>query len=483
MDAMMTPTRLTISVLLAWTVASSAWAQNPAPVPLVTAAFEQAMAAVAQATTTPLALEQAAIEQAVAEARGAVQAAAQQATAVSQAAAAASDQVRAARQQASEERQQASEERRQRSVYAKGAAALDAGRWSQALEAFTEAVVLKGSRADGALYWKAYSEYKLEQKAAALASLQELQTQYPSSRWLKEARALEVELSGAAGAAATAGGSSDDELKLLAINSLIHSESEQVVPMLEKILTGSHSPQLKKRALFVLAQSQSPKAREVLLAAAKGTANPDLQMAALQYLGMSGGSQNSQALAEIYAASTDVDVKRRILESYMVGGQRDRLLQAARGESASSLRGHAVRMLGAMHASAELDTLYQVEKAPEIKRAIIEAYMIGGDAERLAQVARTDADPAMRLRAIEMLGAMGRSKGTEVLSGLYSAEGQGKDVRKAVINGLFISGDVKSLIDIARKETDPDLRKAAVQRLSLMKSKEATDFLMELINK
>jgi HEAT repeat protein len=89
----------------------------------------------------------------------------------------------------------------------------------------------------------------------------------------------------------------------------------------------------------------------------------------------------------------------------------------------------------------------------------------------------------MRLRAIEMLGAMGRSKSTAVLSGLYGAEGQSKDVRRAVINGLFISGDVTSLVGIARKETDPDLRKAAVERLSLMKSKEATDFLMELINK
>ena len=34
-------------------------------------------------------------------------------------------------------------------------------------------------RADGALYWKAYAEYKLAQKAAALATLQELKTSYP----------------------------------------------------------------------------------------------------------------------------------------------------------------------------------------------------------------------------------------------------------------------------------------------------------------
>jgi tetratricopeptide (TPR) repeat protein len=482
---MVTFTRLVIPVVVACTFGSIARAQTAVVIPPTTAALERAMAVVAQATPASSALAQAAVEQALAE----VQAAAQ-ATAVSQAAASKSDQEQAVRkqaaklsQQAAELREQGAELHRQQAVYAKGTAALDAGRWSQALEAFTEALALKGSRADGALYWKAYAEYKLAQRAAALATLQALQTQHPSSNWVKEARALEVELSGAAGAAATAGGTSDDELKLLAINSLIHSESEQVVPMLEKILTGPHTPQLKKRALFVLAQSQSPKAREVLLAAAKGAGNPDLQLDALQYLGMFGGSQNTQALSDIYAASKDVDVKRRILESYMIGGQRDRLVQAARGESIVALRGQAVRMLGAMHATAELDTLYRDEKEPSVKRAIVEAYMVGGDAERLAQVAKTDGDQAMRLRAIEMLGAMGRSTGTAVLGGLYAADGQSRDVRRAVINGLFIAGDVKSLIDIARKETDPDLRKAAVERLSLMKSKDATDFLMELINK
>jgi len=470
---MRTFARLAIPVVVGCTLASSAWAQQPVVTPPMAAALARAMAVVALPETSFSALTQSALEQAVAEAG-----------------AAASDQERSAREQAAEAREQAAdarqesrEERRQQAMYERGAAALDAGRWSRALEAFTEALALKGTRADGALYWKAYSEYKLAQKAAALATLQELKTRHPDSRWLKEARALEMELSGTAATAATTGSTSDDELKLLAIGSLIHSESEQVVPMLEKILTGSDSPQLKKRALFVLAQSQSPKARDVLLAAAKGAGNPDLQMDALRYLGMFGGSQNTQALSEIYASSKDVDVKRRILESYMVGGQRDRLVQAARGEADVSLRGQAVRMLGVMHATTELDSIYQSEKAPEIKRAIVEAYMVGGDADRLAQVARTDGDVGVRLRAIEMLGAVGRSKGTAVLSGLYSAEGQTRDVRRAVINGLFISGDVKSLIDIARKETDPDLRKAAVSRLSLMKSKEATDFLMELINK
>ena len=109
--------------------------------------------------------------------------------------------------------------------------------------------------------------------------------------------------------------------------------------------------------------------------------------------------------------------------------------------------------------------------------------MMSGDVDRLTTIAKSDADQAMRLRAIEMLGALGRVKGSTALGGLYWAEGQSRDARRAIINGLFIAGDATTIVDIARKETDPVLRKACVERLSLMKSKEATDFLMEIINK
>ena len=378
------------------------------------------------------------------------------------------------------ERAKRAAESASRSGYARGTAALDAGRWAQARDAFAEAV-RAGYRADGALYWKAYAEYKLAERAAAIESLRELQKAYPSSRWLREARALEQEMSGPA--AATAGAGTDDDLKLLAINSLVNADADQAVPMLEKILVGPNSPQLKKRALFVLAQNKSPKAQDVLLATAKGSSNPDLQLDALRYLGMFGGTRNLQALSDLYSTSKDVDIKRRILETYAMSGQRDLVLQAATSEADAALREQAVRMLGVLRATAELEKLYAGETSPEIKRAIVESMMVSGDNERLLAIAKADRDPAMRLRAIEMLGAMGRGKNAVALGGIYSAEGQTKEAKRAVLNALFISGDAKTLIDIARKDPDQELRKAAVELLSMMKSKEATDYMMEIISK
>lgn len=365
--------------------------------------------------------------------------------------------------------------------YSRGTAALDAGRWAQARDAFADALKA-GYRPDGSLYWQAYAQYKLADRAAALAGVRELLKAYPTSRWLKEARALEQEISGPAAAAGTATGA-DDELKLLALNSLANADAEQVVPMLDKILTGPNSPQLKKRALFVLAQSKSPKARDILVAAAKGSSNPDLQLEAVRYIGVVGGGQNIQLLSDIYTGTKDADVKRRILEAYMVAGQRDLVLQAAKGEPDVELRSQAVQFLGVLKASAELEKLYQAETNADIRRAVIEAYMVSGDYDRLLTIAKTDRDSSQRLHAIEMLGVIGRGKNAVPLNGLYTADGQTPEAKRAVINALFISGDAKSLIDIARKETDPVLRKDAVSRLAMMKSKEATDFMIEIINK
>ena len=57
-------------------------------------------------------------------------------------------------------------------------------------------------------------------------------------------------------------------------------------------------------------------------------------------------------------------------------------------------------------------------------------------------------------------------------------------MRKAVINALFISGNAEGLVALARKEQDPSMKKEMVSKLSNMHSKAATtDYLIEILNK
>ena len=57
------------------------------------------------------------------------------------------------------------------------------------------------------------------------------------------------------------------------------------------------------------------------------------------------------------------------------------------------------------------------------------------------------------------------------------------DIRKGVINALFLQGNATSLVALARKEDDLTLKREIVQKLSLMDSKIATDFMIELLGK
>ncbi len=143
--------------------------------------------------------------------------------------------------------------------YERGQSNLDANRWEKAVGDFGEVVSRGGARADGALYWKAYALNKLGRRDEALAAIADLRKNYASSRWLDDARALEIEIKQAAGKPVSPESADDEEMKLMALNSILNSDPERALPLLEKLLHSSQSPKIKERALFVLTQSGSPK--------------------------------------------------------------------------------------------------------------------------------------------------------------------------------------------------------------------------------
>ncbi len=77
---------------------------------------------------------------------------------------------------------------------------------------------------------------------------------------------------------------------------------------------------------------------------------------------------------------------------------------------------------------------------------------------------------------------MGNKRTADALVEIYGSS-KDLDVRKAVVNGLFIQQNAESLVALARKEQDPAMKKELVQKLSLIHSKVATDYLLEILNK
>lgn len=248
--------------------------------------------------------------------------------------------------------------------------------------------------------------------------------QFPQSRWQNDAAALRVEVQQSTGQGVSPEAQADEDLKLYAINGLINSDPERAIPLLEKVLNDPKSSlRVKKNALFVLAQSRSEKARDIVGRYAKGGTNPDLQMNAIEFIGQYRSKESRQMLADTYAAVNDVAVRRAVLHSFMMSR----------------------------------------------------------DVEHLAAAAKSEQNPDLRREAIRQMGMIRDDAATTALVSLYSDSD--KTVRAEILNALWMQGSAKQLVEAIRKESDPELKKEAVKKLTMMKSKEASDYLVELLSK
>jgi HEAT repeats len=367
-------------------------------------------------------------------------------------------------------------------LYDNGREALDEERYEQARERFSELAKASGPQTDAALYWEAYANQRLGQRQAALAAIADLKSRFPQSRWQKDASALEIEVRQGTGQPSRPEAQGDQELKMLAIQGLMNSAPERAMPLLEKVLQGPASPKEKSKAMFVLAQSGSPQGREIIGRIARGQSNPELQRKAVEYLAIFGGPEARKTMAEIYASATDASLKRSILRSFMIGGDKDQLFAAAKNEKDPALRGEAIRQLGLVHGEQELEQLYRTENSLEIRRQILQAFFLAGDVTKMREAAKSEKDPELRRVAVRNLGLVSSDDSGKALAEIYARETD-RGIREEVLNAYFLQGNAGAIVTIARAEKDPGLKKRAVEKLSLMNSKEASDYMMEILQK
>jgi hypothetical protein len=385
------------------------------------------------------------------------------------------------REQENRDREQ-EERERQQELYDRGREALDEDRYDRAASSFDELAKRNGPQTDAALYWEAYAENRQGKRDAALATLADLKHRFPQSRWQKDASALEIEVRQRSGQAPRPDTQDDEDLKMLAIQGLMNSSPERALPLLEKVLNGTGTPKEKSKALFVIAQSGSPEARQILGRIASGQSNPDLQRKAVEYLGQFGGADSHKILSDVYSKTTDESIKHAILRSYMISGDKDDLFAAAKSEKNESLRGEAIRQLGLVHGVDELQQLYQREPSSAVKREILQAFFLAGDSKRLVEAATSEKDPELRRTAVRNLGLINSSDSSQALKTIYSKDAD-ESVRREVLNAYFIQNNATALVAIARAEKNPVLKREAVSKLSIMNNKEATDYLMEILQK
>jgi len=399
--------------------------------------------------------------------------------------------------------------------YADGTRAINDGRWADAVTIFSKIADARGDRADAALYWKAYAEAKQGHASSALETCSRLASAYARSRYISDCDALRVEIQGPSlhpvppvpptppvppvppvppdkvkfkfhddSRDRRDPVDPEEEMKLLALNSIMQQDESRALPAVQQILNGSGSERLKERALFVLAQSKSPQAQQIISDAVRNQSNPALQVRAIRMYAAIAGPRSVDTLADIYQHSSDVNVKRAVLQSYLITHSPDKVLAAARGEQNQELAITAIHTLGAMHSVNELTALYRDSKDARIKREILNAFVACGPdgAEQLKAIASSEQNPELRSRAIRNLGAIGGANAGPTLVSAYQSSSD-PESKKAAVEGLFISNDAHDLVTLARAEKDPALKQEIVSKLSVMHNKEATDYMLEILNK
>ena len=193
------------------------------------------------------------------------------------------------------------------SRYSEGTHAIQENRWADAESIFAEIAGRHGSHAEGALYWKAFAENKQGKSEQALKTCAELRQNYAKSRWVDDCGALEIEIRGKNGQPVEPQSEHDGNLRLLALNTLIHQNESKALPQIQEILTSDQPERFKEQALFVLAQSQSKQAQKMLAGVANPPAdapasiksNVALQRRAQQLMDAAHGSQSGFTRAQI----------------------------------------------------------------------------------------------------------------------------------------------------------------------------------------
>jgi hypothetical protein len=276
-------------------------------------------------------------------------------------------------------------------AYTVGTRAMDEHQWANAVSAFDKVIDEKGKRVDAALYWKAYSLNKLGKTPLAIATCDQLHSQFADSPWNKDcsvisvdvranARAMEGQMradrdqlrtyvkvapftfdrDGVGENGVTRG--SDEDLKILALNSLMNRDPAAALPLLRGILSGNQSISVKKHALFVLAQSKSPDAESILHDAALGKLDPQLQGQAIQAIAVFQGKRANDTLAEVYRTTTDPKIKKSIISAMFITKDAPRMVEMARNEKDLELKRTIVSQLALMNDKAATDYMMELLK-------------------------------------------------------------------------------------------------------------------------
>ena len=165
-------------------------------------------------------------------------------------------------------------------LYNSGLSAIQSGQYDRALTMFDRVIAQKGTRADGALYWKGYTLFKLARTDDTIATIVAAPPRLPRRAYWNDAKVLR-------GRRAQSGGPADVirtrwplTTSLLASRGLMNAELDRDPAARQP--AGGHELAGGEEARHLRARDERRRAAHQILLNTKGAGNPDLQAEAIR---------------------------------------------------------------------------------------------------------------------------------------------------------------------------------------------------------
>jgi HEAT repeat protein len=285
-----------------------------------------------------------------------------------------------------------------------------------------------------------------------------------------------------------------DDMKIAAINALIHMDSDKARPILRRVLArrDAASVCLRRKAVFLISQGGDEGAEDILLASARTDPDPEVREQAVFWLSQVGSERAVGALDSILRTSTDRRLQdKAIFALSQQNSPRARQAlrtYAERTDAPEALREQAIFWIGqsgGKESSAYLRELFGRIKNEELRNKILfSVSQMGGEENGtwLVGVARDRAQPIeIRKQALFWAGQGGAPIAD--LTSLYTAfdDREMKDQLIFVYSQRDEPAAVDKLLDIARRDPDSELRKKALFWLGQSDDPRAAKALQDII--
>jgi HEAT repeat protein len=413
------------------------------------------------------------------------------------------------------------------SLYRIAREALNRGEYRRAAQLFNEITKkFKTSQyVQDCAYWEAFARYRLggtEDLKQALRILEgkgEVQIQLASlSRESNvDVPALRARVQGALAArgdrdaakaleteAKTNGGCDREEVgvRAEALSALGQMDRATAMPVVKKVLARRDecTVELRRRALFVAARDADADAVALIIDVAKNDPDQGVRGEAMRWLPRVAGDNAVPQLEELLKTSTDEQAQRSAI-SALSSIDSDRARKAVRtiierSDAAEKVRYDAIINLSrereGRSTSADeisyLRSLYQKLESPRLREAVLTALSRIETPENmqfLLGVARNENEnTSLRATALQRLGRMSNVSLSEVAK-LYDVA-DARSLREQILYALYQRKEpeaVDKMMEIARKDTDPQIRRTAISLLVRRNDPRSAKLLQELIDK